>query len=358
MEKPPFVRLPAQSYAGSLLQRSAHVSMVVLGLVALVFALQSGRFILAPLTLAVVIGLMFGPVANRLERFVPPAVSALLVLILFVLLVVTLVLGLAVPLSFWVERLPQLWNNLQFQLLALREPIESIRGLQEQIREITGGSNLTVSVDEGSPMQSLAAFAPALMAQILLFLAALYFFVATRHQTRVATLKLCVTRRLRWRMARVFRDVERLVSQYLLSITVINIGLGIAVTFVLHLVGVPSPALWGTLAALLNFVIYLGPAVMAVILFAVGLATYDTLWSSLIPPAAYLFVNMIEAQFVTPMVIGRRMTLNPFLVFLALSFWIWIWGPLGGFIAIPALLVALAVLRNIFPWMQPVTQKA
>ena len=114
-------------------------------------------------------------------------------------------------------------------------------------------------------------------------------------------------------------------------------------------VGVPSPALWGALAGLLNFIVYVGPALMAAILFAIGLATFDTISGSLMPPLIYLALNLIEAQFVTPMVIGRTLTLNPFLVLLALAFWIWIWGPIGGFVAIPALLIIFAVTRNILP---------
>ena len=85
------------------------------------------------------------------------------------------------------------------------------------------------------------------------------------------------------------------------------------------------------------------------VLFMVGLAEFDSLAGSLLPVAVYLAINMLESQFVTPMVIGRTMTLNPFVVLLALIFWIWLWGPLGGFIAIPALLVVYAVIRNIVP---------
>ena len=132
-------------------------------------------------------------------------------------------------------------------------------------------------------------------------------------------------------------------------ISVINLAEGFAVGIGLHLIGVPSAALWGALAALTNFVVFLGPIVMVVILFMVGLTEFNSLGASLLPVAVYLGINVIEAQFVTPMVIGRTMTLNPFVVVLALIFWIWLWGPLGGFIAIPALLVVYAVIRNIVP---------
>jgi predicted PurR-regulated permease PerM len=268
---------------------------------------------------------------------------------LFIIAVCALAAALVGPLSFWAGELPRIWQQLQLQLAELRAPLETLRGLQEQVRSVTGETGVTVSVDESTPVESVATLAPALGAQLLLFMASLYFFVATRDQIRITVLRMCVSRRLRWRVAHIFRDVEGLVSTYLLSISAINLGLGLVVTLALWLVGVPSAALWGALAGLLNFIVYVGPAVMSAILFAIGLATFDTISGSMMPPLIYLALNLVEAQFVTPMVVGRTLTLNPFVVLLALSFWIWIWGPVGGFIAIPALLIVFAITRNILP---------
>lgn len=350
--RPPMVRLPPKSSFELLLARGAQTAMIGLGLLGLIFSLEAGQFVLAPVSLAVVVGLMLGPIATHLERRgLGTAISAAIVILLFILFVSALALAMAVPLSYWVERLPHVWNQLQQQLMQLRRPLELLQGMREQIREVTGEEAMTVSVEDGSPLSTLAAMAPALGAQILVFLASLYFFVATREQTRLAILRLCFNRKLRWRVAHIFRDAENLVSRYLLSISAINLGLGLAVTLALWLLGIPQPALWGAMAGILNFVIYVGPAIMALLLFGVGLGTFDSLAGSIMPPLVYLSLNLIEAQFVTPTVIGRAMTLNPFVVFLALAFWLWIWGPIGGFIAIPALLVAFAVARNILPGM-------
>lgn len=349
-KRPPIVRLPPKSNYEIVLQRGSQISIIILGLLGVAAALYFGRYVLAPTAFALVVGLVLGPVASRIEaRGISPYVSALLVFILFVVVVCLVALALLGPLSFWAERAPQVWDQLQLRISQLREPMEALRDIQTGLREATGDTGLTVSVEEGSPMDSLITVAPAIGAQILIFMASLYFFVATRHETRLAVLKLCVGRRLRWRTAHIFRDVESLVSRYLLSITAINMGLAVAVTCALWIVGVPSPALWGILAGLLNFVMYIGPAIMAAILFAVGLVTYDTIPGSLMPPLVYLAVNLVEAQFVTPLVIGRMMTLNPFIVLLALTFWIWMWGPIGGFVAIPALLAGYAIARNLVP---------
>lgn len=349
-KKAPIVRLPPKSNVELVLSRGAQAATIVVGLVAFIYALKAGEYILAPAAFGIVLGLMLGPVATAVERRgVPPGLSATIVVVLFLAALCLFALALAAPLTFWLGRLPQLWDNLRGQLRDLQGPIEALATMRDQLRQVTGDDGVTVSLDQGLGFSSVALLAPTLIAQILICFACLYFFVATRHQTRTAFLKLCVGRRLRWRVAHIFRDVERLVSRYLLSITVINVLEGLAVGVGLHLLGVPSAPLWGALAALTNFVVFIGPVVMVAILFMVGLAEFDTLGASLLPIAVYLGINMIEAQFVTPAVIGRTMTLNPFVVLLSLVFWIWLWGAIGGFIAIPALLVAYSVVRNILP---------
>ncbi|MEW9834398.1 AI-2E family transporter [Mesorhizobium sp. ZMM04-4] len=393
-KRAPVVRLPPKSNVELLLLRGAQVAVIVMGTIAAIFALHAGEYILAPAGLGVVIGLMLGPVATRLESSgLRPGLSASLVVLLFIAAICLFALAIAGPLSFWLSRVPQLWSDLQLQLSELKAPLETLKSVRDQLREVTGSNGVTVSLDQGSEVESVALLAPALAAQILIFFACLYFFVATRNQTRVAVLKLCLDRRLRWRVAHIFRDVEKLVSRYLLSITVINVAEGIAVGLAMQLIGLPSAArvahifrdveklvsryllsitvinvaegiavglamqliglpsavLWGVLAALANFIVFVGPAFMVAILLLVGIAEFDTMAGSLLPVVAYLVINTIEGQFVTPLVIGRAMTLNPFLVVLALIFWIWLWGPLGGFIAIPALLVVYAVIRNIVP---------
>jgi predicted PurR-regulated permease PerM len=356
-KKAPVVRLPPKSNFEVFLARSAQVAAIFIGLVAFVLALEAGEYILAPIAVGVLIGLMLGPLATMVERRgLPPGVSAFVVFALFIVALGVFAAIVANPLAIWINRVPQIWTELQNQLAQFREPLKSIQAARDQLRNIVGSGGLTVSVDSGSPVESMATLAPAVIAQIIIFLASLYFFVATRHRTRVAILRLCISRRLRWRVAHIFRDVEALVSKYLLSITLINLSEGALVGLGLWAAGVPSAALWGALAAVANFITFLGPLTMTLVLFAVGLTEFDSLGGSLIPPLVYQSINLVEQQFVTPMVIGRAMTLNPFVVVLALIFWVWLWGPLGGFIAIPALLVCYAVARNVFPasdWSEP-----
>lgn len=348
---PPVVRIPPKTGADAVIASTVKVSVILLGIVGAVAILKFGRPILVPITLAIVTGLMLGPYADRLERVgLPPSLSSLFVVITLLALIAACIAGFAVPMGNWASQLPLVWERLREILIDWRGAVQSVTALGEQLRSLTGGAGgVTVKVDDGGPAADLAFLAPGLLGQLLVFLAALYFFIATRHDIRVSILRLCISRRLRWRAAHVFRDVEAMVSSYLVSITLINIGLGAAVSLAMFLIGVPSPVLWGLLAAALNYVIYVGPAAMALILLGVGLASFTAFPAVLAPAGAYLFLNFIEAQFVTPHVLGRRLTINPFLVFLALVFWLWIWGPAGGFVAVPLLLVAYATITNIVP---------
>lgn len=335
-----------------VLDNAARLSVVAIGAVVLLFVLQAGQLFLAPITLAIVIGLMFGPVADRLEAVgIPPALSAAVVVLLLLGVIAAGIVAFALPLSEWVARAPLIWEKLQAQLANLKEPLESFSQFQSQLSEVFGGGSaaMNVNVEDGSAVTSVALLAPALLAQILIFLASLYFFVATRDHIRISVLSLCVTRRMRWRTAHVFRDVETKVSKFLLSITFINVCVGIVVTLVMWAIGMPSPILWGALAAVLNYIPYVGQGTMILILLAVGLGTQTRIEQILLPALCYLGVNFIEGQIVTPHFIGRTMTLNPFMIFLSITFWLWAWGPVGGLVAVPTLLMATSILTHALP---------
>lgn len=334
-----------------MLDWAAKASLVLLGLIAFIVALDLGTFLLAPVVGAMVVGLMLGPLVTRMERKgVPSALSAFAGLLFFLLVISGLVAAIAVPASSWAERIPEMWTALKSTADSLRASLRTLTDLGHQLRTAAGveDSGLTVTTDTFG-LTSFLTLAPPIIGQIVLFIATLYFFLATRTRMRTAVLTLCMGRAARCRAARIFRDVEHFVSRYLLAITVVNVGLGLATALGLWLIGLPSPFLWGAIAMVLNFVPFLGPAVFAVLVFAVGLVTYSTPAALALPPLVALTVHFIEAQFVTPSVIGRAMTLNPLLVFLSLAFWIWIWGPLGGFIAVPLLLIMSAVAMHVLP---------
>lgn len=344
---PPAVRTAAGSGMGADLQSISRMAIIVIAVIVTLAALDRAQPVLAPLSLAIITGLMASPVASALERYIPASLSAVIMVMLFLGLIASAITLFSMPLSIWTDRLPEIWRELQRHLLDWQTAFETLGGVQDQIRKMSGGeAAMTVDIADNSAVEEIATLAPALVAQIILFLASLYFFMATRHSIRTSVLSLCFTRHSRLRTARMFRDAEWFVSRYLLSISVINAGLGLGTAAVMWLLDVPQPYLWGMLAFILNYVVYIGPALMAGILLGVGLVTWDSPPAIFFPMAAYLTLNMIEAQFVTPQVIGRSVTLNPFFVFLSLAFWIWLWGPVGGLVAVPFLLIGHAILRN------------
>jgi predicted PurR-regulated permease PerM len=144
-------------------------------------------------------------------------------------------------------------------------------------------------------------------------------------------------------------EVEENISAYLVTITIMNALVGIAAGLAMWAIGVPDPILWGTLAFILNYVLILGPLTGIGLFFLVGLMSFDTLWQALLPPAAYLAIHMIEGEWVTPMLVAKRFTLNPVLVIGSLIFWDWMWGIPGALLAVPMLAVFKIVCDRVRP---------
>ena len=157
------------------------------------------------------------------------------------------------------------------------------------------------------------------------------------------------------RAVEVSHEIQQNISNYLFSVSLINIGLGIVVSAGLYFMGVPDAAMWGMLVAVLNFVPYFGPVTGVVLLAAVGLLTFDTLWQGLLPPAWYLLLHLLEANLITPVLLGRRFTLNPVVIFVSLIFWMWLWGVPGALLSVP-ILVSIKVVCDRVPAMMPVSQ--
>jgi predicted PurR-regulated permease PerM len=344
-------RLASPADFDRLLGTTARLATVFIAILGLVVALQAAHAILAPIALAIVVGLVFGPVADQLEnRSVPPALSGALIVLTLLLLFGGSMALLAVPLSEWVGRLPAIWQKFQTELLNWREPLQSIAHMQDQLKTaLGGGAAMEVTVQDGNQVIDIAMLAPAVLGDILIFLVSLYFFLATRDRIRISILSLCTTRRMRWRTAHVFHDVESRVSRFLLTVTTLNVCVGIAVTLATWALGLPSPLLWGAFAFILNYVPYVGQAVMIAILLAVGFATQPNLPWALAPVGCYLVITLIEGQLAFPQFVGRTMEMNPFLIFVSIIFWIWVWGPVGSLMAVPTLLIAQSAILNIVP---------
>jgi predicted PurR-regulated permease PerM len=335
-----------------MLGMTSRLALILIGVVVAIAAMKYAHAILLPVGLAFVVGLVFGPLADWLERRgMPAAASAALVVLGFLLLIAASLALLALPLAEWIARAPAIWAKLQAEIGNWREPLAMLTGVQEQIQTALGGNDtaMEVTVEEGNQVFDLALSVPLIAGDILIFLVSLFFYLATREQIRVSILSLCVGRRMRWRAAHVFSDVETKVSRFLLSVTMLNVIVGIVMTLATWWLGLPSPLLWGAFAAVLNYIPYVGQAVMIGILLLVGLATQPDLPHVLAPIGFYLIVNFFEGQIAFPTVVGRSVTINPFLIFLSIIFWIFVWGPVGSLMAVPSLIVLQSVISHILP---------
>jgi predicted PurR-regulated permease PerM len=165
----------------------------------------------------------------------------------------------------------------------------------------------------------------------------LYFLLAAGDLFLQKLIKVLPLLRDKKKAVAIARETEASISTYLFTVAVVNVGLGLAVTLAMVLLKMPNALLWGSLAALAEFIPYVGATVMLALLAMAGLVTFPTVGQALLVPGAYLAINLVQANFISPMVLGRRLTLNPVAILVGLVFWWWIWGVGGAFIAVPLL---------------------
>jgi predicted PurR-regulated permease PerM len=157
------------------------------------------------------------------------------------------------------------------------------------------------------------------------------------------------------RAVEITHEIQQSISKYLFSVSLINLGVGLVVSGGLYLMGIPNAPMWGIFVALMNFVPYFGPMAGVLVLSAVGLLTFDTAWQGLLPPVGYLLLHLLEANLITPFLLGRRFTLNPVVIFVSLIFWMWLWGVPGALLSVP-ILVSIKVVCDRVPAMSPVSE--
>jgi predicted PurR-regulated permease PerM len=226
----------------------------------------------------------------------------------------------------------------------LDAPLAALRELERSFF----GSNNATSPPPNIVLPAVAFVTPA-AGELLLFFGAMVFFLVGQGALRAQFIAMFSVRESKLRALKILNDIEHNLTGYLTVVTMINAALGAIVAIGAWLLGFPSPVIFGVVAAVLNYVPYVGPAVMVVALFGVGLITFPSLGHALIAPLAFVTLTTAEGHFITPTIVGRRLTLNPLLVFLALAFWTWMWGPIGAFLAVPISIIGLVVANHLFP---------
>ncbi|WP_157982067.1 AI-2E family transporter [Oceanicella sp. SM1341] len=344
------------------LARLVDLAPVGLFIIALLATLQVAQEVFAPVLLAIMVGIVLSPLADWLrKRHLSDAAVALILLIAGLTFLALVITALATPVSELVEQWPSIWSRLQLVLIDVRSALSSLQTVQERLTAAMNDENqMTVQLDGGGGVGFALTYAPALVAQTLVFVGALFFFLLTRKSIYNTIAQMGRTKEERVHLAEILADAEGRVSRYFLSISVINACLGTMVALIMAVLGMPFAMVWGLVAAALNYVLYVGPALFTGMLLIGGVIHFTGLYA-LLPAASFLCLNLLEGQFITPAIIGRTMTVNPLLVFISLVFWIWLWGPIGGIISIPLLLVITALVsagerRRTLP--EPIVEEA
>jgi predicted PurR-regulated permease PerM len=337
-----------------VIRRTEFVALSLAGLflISLVAVLYVGKPFFLPVVMAFVTGTMLSPAATFLEkRHVPRALGAVLIVIAVTSVVVFVLALMAAPVMEWSGRLPELGAQLKDKMHIFDRPL----ALWQELQTLVGGPEglPSLQLPKFEWVQPTLEFLSPTFTEFLLFFAVLILFIASWRDLRRTLIMTFSDRDARLRTLRILNEIEVHLGNYLLTVTVINIGVGIGTGIVCALTGMPNPAGLGALAATLNFIPIIGPIAMFAVLVVVGVLTFPTLGSGLMAAAAFTGLAFLEGHFITPTIIGRRLALNALAVFLALAFWTWLWGPMGAFLSSPLLIVALILKEHLMPVNSP-----
>lgn len=302
-------------------------------------ALYLTRVIALPITAGIIFGLVLGPAVDGLvRRNVPQLLAAALVVLLFLGIIVAAITVLAVPVASLSDQGPAMMTALKTKLAGLFVMMDEAKAA---IGTLMGKTGAELSVSQGNPLLDLAMSSSAIAGGLLIFVATVYFWLATRRHLKARALRLCLGRGARKSAGVFFQEIESRVARYFGLVTLINLGMGILTMGIAGLAGLPYPIFWGALAFVLNYLAFIGPIIVTIMLFAGALVEAPLILTAVWPAAAYFVIHLIEGNAVTPVFVGRRLTVSPFLVFIGFIFWLWLWGPVGAVLSTPILLVAM-----------------
>lgn len=328
---------------------SALVLLLALGLfLALPFVLSIGSVVFLPLVTALILTIILSPLADRLSILgLPNILASFLALVAFVAILVLALFAVARPAVALFERVPEMVERIAEQFSDLKGSFAWVTRLNEQFAGIAGSERPEVVVAGPSILEQLAFATPSVLLEVLLTFLMAFFMIEARIRMRRRLLLDRASFGASVKAARVLRDVQDRVAAYILTVGVINFGVGIIVALGAWALGVQAPVMWGGLAALLNFLPYIGPLAMALLLGLFGLGTAETPLLGLLPAAAYLGLHAVESNLVTPSVLGARFTMNPVMILIALSYFSWIWGVTGALLSVPILLTLTALVEHL-----------
>jgi predicted PurR-regulated permease PerM len=329
---------------------SALVMLLATGLfLALPFVLSIGSVVFLPLVTAIMLTIVLSPVADRLALFgLPNALASFAALLLFFAVVATALTAVLRPAVSLFEAAPAMVERVGEHFRHFQGNLAWVSQLNDRVARIIGEAEGQQVVLAGPSMLEELAFAtPSVLLEVLLTFLMAFFMIEARVRLRR---RLLLDRQhfgASLKAARVMRDVQDRVAAYILTVSIINLGVGVVVALGAWTLGLGAPVMWGGLATLLNFIPYIGPLAMTALLALFGLGTAEAPLVGMIPAAAYLGLHAVEANVVTPAILGVRFTMNPVMILLALSYFTWIWGVFGSLLSVPILLALTALFDHL-----------
>ena len=315
-----------------------------------------------PVILALLFALVMSPVVRFLRRRLKIWEPVSAIILVFGSLM-TLMLGfylLSDPITNLVNDAPRYVQAVDKEMRAVRDRVDRFQAAQTQAEEVSADDTVgaqksnepqEVVVKNPGLLDNVTSTAPQILASIAFSLIFLFFLLASGDLFYQKLVRAMPTLSDKKRALHIAHDIERELSRYLFTITLINVGLGFAVATCLWWVGMPTPVVFGALATLLNFIPYIGSIMGMALVGVIALAEFGQVTSAAVPVLLYLACTAVEGQFLTPMVVGRRLEMNAAAIFLSVAFWGWIWGVVGMFLAVP-LMVCIKVFAS---YVEPLT---
>ena len=345
---PPGIVVPAEpgpdAQVDAKLSGAPAFAVKGLFLLALFYTFYFSRSLLLPVVLALLLSLILYPAVRALKRVLVP--EPLGAAIIVGALATTLGFGLYQlfePATDWIGKMPKVVQQVERKLWSVRKSMEEVSKAAEKVEALTnveGRSKRPQQVVAGQ--RSLVSRIWDTTQNVVLSAGAtlvlLFFILASGDMFLRKLVRVLPTLTDKKTAVHVARTIQTAIARYLFTITCINLGLGVLTAAAMHLLGMPNAVLWGVLVFLVNYVPYIGPALSGTVLTVVAFLTFDDLTDVLMVPLVYFTLEIIEGQFVTPLLTGRSLTLNPVMIFLSMLLWGWLWGAIGALMAVPILM--------------------
>src|SRR3954468_6261164 len=316
---------------------------------ALPFALRAGAEFFMPVTAAFVIAIALVPMLEWLERRgLPSGLASFTCVLVFLTVANVAVASIVLPASDWVRLLPERIGRIRETLAPIMKVMSQLqRFFDDVVKQFSTAHHATRTVAVETPnslVDIIATSAPLAAVQMFFAVLVIFFFLAGWTRMRKRTIPARASFGGAMTTARAIQQMVDSTSTYLGTITLVNVTLGLVTALVLWLLGMPTPLMWGGIVAVLNYIPYLGPITSALLLAVGGLMTFPHVSYAFLPALCFVGVHLVEANLVTPTVVGRRLTINPLLILVALSFWAWVWGTTGALLAVPLLIIMRTIL--------------